>query len=69
MQNKISREKTMTGKNLFSPVALNKKFGKEFQTRGWNKYRIKCEYSTEFYISDFACSSRSKSAFREMDFV
>jgi hypothetical protein len=34
---KISREKTMAGKMLFSPMDLNKAFRKELRARGWRK--------------------------------
>ncbi len=36
---KISKEKTMRGAKLFSPVDLNKEFLKEFQNRGWKESR------------------------------
>lgn len=37
---KISKEKTMLGKKLFSPTALNKAIGKEFKKKGWNEERV-----------------------------
>jgi hypothetical protein len=36
-QTKISKEKTMRGKKLFSPGAINKRFNEEFKDRGWNE--------------------------------
>jgi hypothetical protein len=36
---KISKEKTMKGTNLFSPVDLNKEFNKEFQKKNWKESR------------------------------
>ena len=36
---KRSREKTMPGKRLFSPKALNKEFARFFNAAGWNESR------------------------------
>lgn len=36
---KISKEKTMKGTKLYSPVDLNKEFNKEFQKRNWKESR------------------------------
>ncbi len=36
---KISKEKTMKGNNLYSPVDLNKEFDKEFQKKKWKESR------------------------------
>lgn len=66
---KTSKEKTMPGKVLYSPSALNRAFNKEFEARQWRKERVFCEYPTEFYISGFMPSTLSQGAFREMDFV
>lgn len=35
LKTKISKEKRMTGANLFSPVDLNKTFNTEFTNRNW----------------------------------
>ena len=37
---KTSREKTMPGRKLYSPIALNKAFRKAFENRGWGKKRL-----------------------------
>jgi len=66
---KTSREKTMAGRTLYSPRTLNRAFTKEFELREWKKYRVQCDYSTEYYVPGFAPNSLSKGAFREMDFV
>lgn len=66
---KTSQEKTMPGRMLYSPRALNKAFTREFGLRGWEKYKVQCDYSTEYYVPDFAPNGSSKGAFREMDFV
>ena len=47
---KKSTEKTMPGKMLYSPVALNAAFKEIFFGKGWINHREKCEYSDEFYI-------------------
>jgi hypothetical protein len=44
-QSKRSREKTMRGKVLFAPKALNKKFKQLFNERGWNESRY------EYYVT------------------
>jgi hypothetical protein len=69
---KTSREKTMSGRTLYSPRALNTAFTKEFAQRGWRKYKVKCIYPTNYYlsgISDPVPKGSSKGAFREMDFT
>ena len=66
---KISREKTMPGKRLYSPSSLNKAFKQEFGDRSWSNYKVLCEYPTEFYTSDYTNAQTVRSAFRDMDFV
>ncbi len=36
---KISKEKTMKGKKLYSPIALNKEYKKLFNSKGWKESR------------------------------
>lgn len=36
---KVSKEKTMKGKMLYSPIEMNKALDKEFQGRGWEESR------------------------------
>lgn len=43
---KISKEKTMRGKKLFSPSDLNKKFKEEFEARNWHESR------TSYWVTD-----------------
>lgn len=38
---KISKEKTMSGKLLYNPVALNKSFSKLFRANNWRESRVK----------------------------
>ena len=52
---KVSREKTMPGRMLYSPRSLNAEYKRLFNQRGWNEYRIKLPFGN--------------GAFREMDFV
>jgi hypothetical protein len=66
---KASREKTMPGKMLYSPPALNRAFDSEFALRQWQKHRVVCEYSTEHYVPDYRPSTTPPVAFREIDFV
>jgi hypothetical protein len=35
LKTKVSKEKTMPGQALYSPIALNKAFNAEFEKRGW----------------------------------
>ncbi len=68
-QTKVSREKTMLGRMLFDPRALNKTFKRQFNERGWKPIRVVCEYSNDFYVQGYTGSRPSPGAFREMDFV
>jgi len=43
---KVSKEKTMKGKELFSPVAINKKFAVELEKTGWAESR------TSYWVTD-----------------
>jgi len=38
---KVSKEKTMKGKLLYSPIAFNKAFGKFLRERNWQESRVK----------------------------
>jgi hypothetical protein len=68
-KNKESKEKTMSGKILFSPTALNKCFKKELFKRGWKNKKVNCEYPTKYYSSEYLPKTLSKGAFRDMDFL
>ena len=57
---KTSREKTMPGRTLYSPRALNKVFRREFELRGWQKHKVRCEYSSEYYVSEHAPGRSSR---------
>lgn len=69
-QTKISEEKTMPGKMLYSPSALNVDFKREFAARDWiSNTRIQCDYPSEFYIDGYQPDNQSRGAYREMDFI
>ena len=44
---KESREKTMAGKMLYSPIELNKVFNQKFNKLGWNESRYRYYITTE----------------------
>lgn len=44
---KESKEKTMTGKMLYSPIDLNKAFDDRFNSRGWSERRYKYYVTTD----------------------
>lgn len=69
LKTKVSREKTMKGKNLYSPPALNKAFKAEFEALGWCNHRVSCEYSTQHYVTGYETDNSFSGAFRDMDFV
>ncbi len=66
---KTSREKTMPGRKLYSPRALNKAFEAEFEEREWHTRRVACDYPTQYYVGDYQSDDSFSGAFREMDFV
>jgi hypothetical protein len=67
---KESKEKTMSGQMLFSPVSLNNAFKEQLIGKyGWNSVRVKCDYPTEFYVPDYKFKKANRGQFREMDFV
>lgn len=67
---KVSKEKTMPGQMLFSPVSLNNAFKAAFaQFGGWHPVRVDCRYPTQYYAKDYAARKLNAGSFREMDFV
>jgi hypothetical protein len=66
---KESKEKTMMGKMLYSPVSLNKAFKLELLPKGWKNQKVDCEYPTTHYLEDYDIRSSLEGAFRDMDFV
>jgi len=67
---KVSDEKTMMGRMLFSPRSLNKSFKKNFaEYDDWQTVRVPCTYPTTYYLEDYKIRNKNRGAFREMDFV
>lgn len=66
---KTSLEKTMPGKKLYSPRALNKALKTQFEAVGWQNHRVSCAYPTQYYVDGYAADHQSSGAFREIDFV
>jgi hypothetical protein len=66
---KESKEKTMLGRLLYDPAALNETIKHDFFGRRWKAVRVPCEYPTKYYAPDYAPDTLNKGAFREMDFV
>jgi hypothetical protein len=71
-QTKSSKEKTMPGRMLYSPKALNKAFDAYFFPKGWAKKKVPAIYSAQYYVPAYepvVTSRRRPQPFREMDFV
>ena len=67
---KASKEKTMSGKMLYSPRRLNEAFTDAFMSiGGWSKHKVKCDYPTTYYMPGYQPRILKKGAFREIDFV
>lgn len=58
---KVSKEKTMKGKLLFSPRDLNKAFSDSFQSRGYEKLR-------DYFEIPICDNDRKVRAYKEIDF-
>lgn len=66
---KVSTEKTMMGRMLFSPSSLNRAFKNSLSRKGWINKRIPCEYPTQYYAPEYKPRVLNRGAFRDMDFV
>ncbi|HYB00739.1 MAG TPA: BglII/BstYI family type II restriction endonuclease [Ktedonobacteraceae bacterium] len=69
---KVSKEKTMKNKVLYSPPALDDTFKEQFTSKGWINHKVIAEYSKEYYVPGYtppARSGREQAPFRDMDFV
>jgi len=68
---KESKEKTMMGKMLYSPVSINEAIKKELVPMGWANHKQVCDYSLYgTYLDGYqAPNSGNRGAFRDMDFV
>ena len=65
---KESKEITMPGKMLYSPSSLNSAFAQGFESKGWEKKRVRCQYPTNYYLPGYS-PKQMRPAFREMDFL
>lgn len=61
---KISKEKTMPGQKLYSPIQLNKLFKTEFHQLGWINSKMTVKTTVEFDQGPV-----THTGFRDMDFV
>lgn len=68
---KESKEKTMMGKMLYSPVSINEAIKEELLPMGWANHKEVCDYSLYgTYLEGYqAPASGNRGAFRDMDFV
>lgn len=66
---KESKEKTMPGKILYSPIKLNECFKVHFTEFAWKKQKVNCDYSTDYYVAEYKPKDLHRGAFREMDYI
>jgi hypothetical protein len=66
---KESKEKTMMGQLLYSPVSLNKAIKTPLFNKGWVNRRVECQYSTQYYTPEYAATVTENIGFRDMDFL
>ena len=67
---KKSKEITMEGKMLYSPKELNRYFAQGFKSKEWQKKRIYCHYSSDYYLPEYIPKPENKQLpYREMDFL
>ncbi|MPM52058.1 hypothetical protein SDC9_98811 [bioreactor metagenome] len=59
----------MMGRMLFSPLKINDAFKHELGAKGWNSYKVSCEYNQGSYLNGYTPSRNIRNAFREMDFI
>ncbi|MGD0396403.1 MAG: BglII/BstYI family type II restriction endonuclease [Nitrososphaerales archaeon] len=62
---KVSKEKTMPGRNLYAPIQLNRLFKEEFNDIGWRNSKINVGTS----VSLPGGKTLTHRGFRDMDFV
>ncbi|MDN5583810.1 MAG: hypothetical protein L0G20_02715 [Lactobacillus sp.] len=68
---KESKEKTMLGRMLYSPVGINKALKELLVPMGWSNHKEICDYSLYgTYLTGYvAPTNGNRGAFRDMDFV
>ena len=64
---KESKEATKKGKMLYHPSSINGAFAQGFESKGWEKKRVKCEYPTKYYRPGYS-PKKLRKAHREIDF-
>jgi len=65
LKTKVSEEKTMKGKLLYSPKRLNKEFRRLFDERGWST-GTKARIEVKTYVPEIG---QEHKGFREMDAI
>lgn len=67
---KVSKEKTMIGKVLFSPVDINEEFKRQLHPHGWMNHKVNCDYVYGEILDGYTPAKTSHvKPFRDMDFV
>jgi Restriction endonuclease BglII len=67
---KVSEEKTMPGRLLFSPSEINKEFKRQLNPMGWSNHKVNCDYSYGETLEGYIPAKLSPvKPFRDMDFV
>jgi hypothetical protein len=67
---KVSKEKTMMGKKIYSPVDINDDFKKQLHPFGWINHKVMCDYIYGEFLPGYIPAEPSHvKPFREMDFV
>jgi hypothetical protein len=67
---KVSKEKTMVGKMLFSPVDINEEFKNQLHPHGWINSKVNCDYVHGQILPGYIPAKQSHvKPFRDMDFV
>lgn len=67
---KVSKEKTMMGKMLYSPVDINNEFKNQLHPHGWINHKVNCDYVHGEILPGYTAATPSHvKPFRDMDFV
>ncbi|MDR0528557.1 MAG: hypothetical protein LBG69_02960 [Zoogloeaceae bacterium] len=67
---KVSEEKTMPGRLLYSPSELNREFKRLLNPMGWKNHKIECDYIHGKWLDGYIPAKSSPvKLFRDMDFL
>jgi len=66
---KGDKKRSMSYRVSYSIYRLKRTFTFELLSRGWERKKVSCKYTTEFYEPSFKHRMINNGAFREMDFV